>query len=350
MELTINETPKRTSKNFKINNIQIDENTIPKKISQFSNLNIKLENSNITNNIKNTKLKYGLGKEIENQVIENSNQKIFINIENSNNEESTLEFTLDEKNSNLVDNIQIQAQQNTKCTIIIKYLSKAKKAYHNGQITLTAKQNSNVNIVILNLLNEEDTNLLAIENNIEENANANYVIIDLGAKQSIINYYSNIKEKNAQNTVKGIYIGKKNQILDQNYIAELWGENNNINIDIQGALQDNSKKHFKGTIDFKKGSKKSVGSENENCILLSERAKSISLPMLLCSEEDVEGAHSSSCGKIEEKELFYVMSRGFSQKEAMKLMVRAKFNNIIKSVDNKQLQEEILNEIDKRLD
>jgi len=85
-------------------------------------------------------------------------------------------------------------------------------------------------------------------------------------------------------------------------------------------------------------------------MLLSDNAKSLSLPMLLCSEEDVEGMHSSSAGKIEEKELFYIMSRGFSKKEAMKLMVRAKFNNIIESITSKELQEEILNQIDKRLD
>ena len=51
--------------------------------------------------------------------------------------------------------------------------------------------------------------------------------------------------------------------------------------------------------------------------------------MLLCSEEDVEGNHSSSAGKVGEKELFYIMSRGFNEKEAMKLLVRAKFNKII---------------------
>ena len=63
-------------------------------------------------------------------------------------------------------------------------------------------------------------------------------------------------------------------------------------------------------------------------MLLSDKAKSIALPMLLCSEEEVEGNHSSSAGKIGEKELFYIMSRGFELKEAMKLLVRAKFNKI----------------------
>lgn len=85
-------------------------------------------------------------------------------------------------------------------------------------------------------------------------------------------------------------------------------------------------------------------------MLLSDKAKSIALPMLLCSEEDVEGNHSSSAGKVGEKELFYIMSRGFELKEAMKLMVRAKFNKILENITDEDLKQKILEEIDKKLD
>ena len=85
-------------------------------------------------------------------------------------------------------------------------------------------------------------------------------------------------------------------------------------------------------------------------MLLSDTAKSLSLPMLLCSEEDVTGNHASSAGKIDSKELFYIMSRGFKEKEAIKLMVRAKFNKIIETINSKTLKNEILSKIDEKLD
>lgn len=153
----------------------------------------------------------------------------------------------------------------------------------------------------------------------------------------------------AKNTLNTIYLGKETQVFDLNYIGELRGEKSEIDIEVQGALKDNAKKHFKGTIDFKRGSKKAKGNENEFCMLLSNEARSIALPMLLCSEEDVEGNHSSATGKIGNKELFYIMSRGFDKKEAMKLMVRARFNSIIEKIENEELKAEILNEIDARL-
>ena len=43
------------------------------------------------------------------------------------------------------------------------------------------------------------------------------------------------------------------------------------------------------------------------------------------------------------------MSRGFNEKEAMKLLVRAKFNNIIEKIGYEEIKNEILSEIDNRL-
>ena len=51
-----------------------------------------------------------------------------------------------------------------------------------------------------------------------------------------------------------------------------------------------------------------------------------------------------------EKELFYIMSRGFELKEAMKLMVRAKFNKVLATIKNEEIRNEIIAEMNNRLD
>ena len=350
--LKLNETPIRTAKNFKINNIKLEDNIIPRNVRSFENVDIINESSNIIidNNVKFINLNYGLGKDLENLNIQ-ANQNINIEINSKTNKNVYVDFEFDEDNLDLLDNIIITANENAKATVIIKYKSEVNiKAFHNGIIRVNAIKNSNIKVILVNLLNNESNNFIAIENTLQENAKVNYCIVDFGGKNSITNYYSNLIGNNSDNKLNTIYLGKDNQLFDLNYIGELKGEKTNINIEVQGALKDNAKKHFKGTIDFKKGCKKAVGNENEACMLLSENAKSLALPMLLCSEEDVEGNHSTSSGKIGEKELFYIMSRGFEYKDAMKLMVRAKFNKILENIKDEELKEEILQEIDKRLD
>lgn len=349
--LKINETPARTSRNFNINNIKLKNIEIPENITTFENVTITGENPIIENNTSNINLVYGLGEVLISQVKTQSNQKLKLTIDSKVNKETQIEFQFDDENLALLEDIEIVAKEDTNSTIIIKYLSDDKvQAYHNGILRVNAKENSNINIIIVNLMNSNSNNFMSIENSLEDNSKINYCIVDFGGKNSITNYYSNIIGANSDNKLNTIYLGKENQLFDLNYIGELRGEKSNIDIEVQGALKDSAKKHFKGTIDFKKGCKKATGNENEACMLLSDKAKSLALPMLLCSEEDVEGNHSSSAGKIGEKELFYIMSRGFELKEAMKLMVRAKFNKILENIENKGLKEEILQEIDERLD
>lgn len=352
--LKLNETPVRTAKNFRINNIKLENIAVPEVIPIFENVTIIGDTSKIDiDSNTDTNLVYGLSEELTNQVKHGANQKIKLNINSNQNEksEAEIDFNFDNENAVLIDNIEIIANKNTKSTVIIKYTSnKENECYHNGIIKAKTEKNAELNIVLVNLMNTKSNNFLAIENDFEENAKINYTIVDFGGKHSITNYYSNLQGDNCDNQLNTIYLGKENQVFDLNYIGELRGKKSNIDIEVQGALKDTSKKHFKGTIDFKKGCKKATGNENEACMLLSDTAKSIALPMLLCSEEEVEGNHSSSAGKIGEKELFYIMSRGFELKEAMKLMVRARFNQILEKIENENLREEILQEIDKRID
>ena len=328
-KLRVNNTPVRTSRNFLINNLEV-ELEIPQK-DEFTNLKIINEKSNIDNNVSNKPLTYGMGKILEELNYETANSKIRIQTSNKK-ENIQIIYEFDDNNINLINQIEIIANGNTNVTIVYKSKT-SKKCFHNGIIRTTVKENAQLNVTIINLLNEESDNLEAIENQLEKNSTTNYTIIDIGAKTSVSNY-----------------LGINNQKKDLNYIAELKGERTNIEIDVQGALKDSAKKNFKGTIDFKKGCKKAKGNENEYCMLLSNKAKSIALPMLLCTEEDVEGNHSTASGKVDEKQLFYIMTRGFSYKEAVKLIVKSKFNKIIDRIPDKNLKDEIINEIDKRLD
>lgn len=351
--MIINETPVRTPKNFNINNIKIENIYLSKKMEKFSNINIigKDTKVKIDNNIDSYNLTYGIDKKLEEQVKKYANANIKMTIDSKTDRELQIQFKFDKDNKKLLENIEIIANPDTKETVILKYKTEEdEKYFHNGIIRATAKENSILNIVIVNFMNIKSNNFMNLENQIEKNAKIKYTIVDFGGKNSITNYYSNLKGESSENALNSIYLGKEHQLFDLNYIGEVKGEKSNINIEVQGALTGTSKKNFKGTINFKKGCKKSKGNENEACVLLSDKAKSIALPMLLCSEEDVEGNHSTSSGKVGERELFYIMSRGFTEKEAIKLIVRAKFNKILETIKNKDLTDEILSEIDKKME
>ena len=108
--LKLNETPIRTARNYNINNIELENIELPKSISQFKNVSII--GVEYTNNINTNNLTYGLSKTLENQVKQNSNQKIKIHVQN--NENAQIDFKFDKQNTRLVENIEIVSKENSR--------------------------------------------------------------------------------------------------------------------------------------------------------------------------------------------------------------------------------------------
>jgi len=317
MKYILNETPIRTSNNFRINDITLDLNIEEKELSKI-NVNGEYKESIKENFNSKINLKH--------------NKYRCIDIDAS----KDIEITSELETNYLVDQININIKDNS--NIVIKYTG---NGYCNSKICINASKYSKANITVMNLLSKDSISLISFENSIDESSNININFIDLGGKVRLSNYYS-VLERNSINTFNNLYIGKESDRIDMNYYMVNKGEKTNSNIEIAGALFDQSNKSFKGIIDFLEGSKNAIGYENENCLLFSNTCVSKSLPMLLCHEEDVNGTHSVSTGKVDEDKLFYLTSKGIDEEEAKKLIMLGNFNKVLERVNNK---EEIINYI-----
>ena len=252
---------------------------------------------------------------------------------------------------NTESTVIIDAEENSKSEIIIIYRSKENyNIEYKAQCTINAENNSFVKVTKINLMNDsihfQDVN----ESFIKDEAECLFSVIDIGAQTSSVKYSGNLEGRNSKNEIKSIYIGSAEKKINNDYECIHRGAKSSSDISVKGALAENAVKKFKGTIDFRRGCSGSKGAEDEYCMLLSDKARSIALPILLCEEEDVSGAHSASSGKIDESKIFYLMSRGLGYNEARKLIVKSQFNEVIDKINDSDLREEIIREIDRRLD
>ena len=89
-------------------------------------------------------------------------------------------------------------------------------------------------------------NFVSIQSELAENSNLKYTIIDFGGKNSITNYYSNLKGNFSENNLNSIYLGKENQLFDLNYIGELRGIESKLArcISMYSELSEAEKKEF----------------------------------------------------------------------------------------------------------
>lgn len=238
----------------------------------------------------------------------------------------------------LIDRIVFNYEENSSCNFIITYISKDDNKHFHSLLETTKSSKSSIgNITYINLMNDESTNMISIENDVYNKANITHNIIDIGGNIRLYNVYSNLLEESATNSLNNIYIGTSSNIIDMNYYLQNTAKNTVNNMRVEGYLNDNSKKNFRGTIDFISGCSNSIGEENENCILLSDTCISRSLPQMLCGEENVVGTHGVSSGTVDKEKLFYLMSRGISKKDSEKLIIMSKFNQILNNIPSEEI-------------
>ncbi len=107
------------------------------------------------------------------------------------------------------------------------------------------------------------------------------------------------------------------------------GKHTDSRIFSSGVLSGRSSKLLRGTIDFRRGCSGSEGSESEDVLLLDKAVRSRSVPVILCSEEDVAGSHGATAGSPDERLLYYMEARGLSPEDALKMLSRAKLEAVI---------------------
>ena len=66
-------------------------------------------------------------------------------------------------------------------------------------------------------------------------------------------------------------------------------------------------------------------------------------------EEEVEGQHAASIGRLDEAKLYYLRSRGLSEAQARRLMVDARFAPAIDKIPLDSLQDEVRENVARRL-
>lgn len=294
----------------------------------------------------------GIGKDFVSFVEQFYNSGISLYIPNNTkiNTPIKLNFNMDGENPNLIDQNIIVAESNSELTLIFDYNTEDEvKAFHNGITKIYAKENSKINIVKIQRLNDFSHSFDSNVAFVEGHGQVNWISVEIGSNISGANYATYLDDDASEGNLSSIYLGDNNRQMDLEYSMIFKGRHSIGNIETHGVLMDNSKKVFRGNLDFKRGAKSSKGSEEEFAILMDPTVISDSIPALLCDEDDVEGHHAASAGQIDDNQLFYLMSRGLNERESKKLIVEASFSPIIDMIASDELKDIIKNEVDRRL-
>ncbi|MCR5735268.1 MAG: SufD family Fe-S cluster assembly protein [Lachnospiraceae bacterium] len=223
----------------------------------------------------------------------------------------------------------IIAGEGSEITVVMDYSSKRDDSGFFGvQTILHACKNATINLVKIELLGKNYLHFDDIGADCDSEGKINTIQMILGGRKSYVGVNVELSGYKSRYTGNTGYLCIDDQFLDMNWYIGHSGKRSESELTVKGALRDRAFKTFRGTIDLKHGAKGAKGEEIEETLLLSEAVKNNTLPVILCDEDDVEGAHGATIGRLSKDMLFYMESRGLSEREAEILMTKGKLNSV----------------------
>jgi Fe-S cluster assembly protein SufD len=96
---------------------------------------------------------------------------------------------------------------------------------------------------------------------------------------------------------------------------------------------------FQGRIIVRPHAQKTDGKMMTRALLLSDESEADNKPELEIFADDVTCGHGATSGALDDTLLFYLRSRGLSEKEAQALLIQAFLGEAIEQIGNDELRE-----------
>ena len=115
---------------------------------------------------------------------------------------------------------------------------------------------------------------------------------------------------------------------------------------IKFVLDDNAQGHFIGDLKIAQDAQQTEAHQTNRNLLLSETAEMRTQPQLEIYADDVKATHGASTGQLDEAALFYMQQRGIDKQKARQLLVGAFMKDVLNSISDERVREDLLNAID----
>ncbi len=149
--------------------------------------------------------------------------------------------------------------------------------------------------------------------------------------------------------VRGANILKSKEHADATLFLDHAAEGSESKALFKSVLEDASQAVFQGKILVRPGAQKTDARMMARALLLSEGAQANCKPELEIFADDVQCAHGSTVGALDENLVFYLMARGIGRMEAEALLTEAFIGEVIDAVETRTVREALAALVAERL-
>ena len=171
----------------------------------------------------------------------------------------------------------------------------------------------------------------------------------LGSRLAKVNQHVALAGEDAHAQVNGVMFTEGKQHLSYHTLQHHQAPHCKSDLLYKGALQDQSRLVWRGMIKVDPGAQKTDGYQRNDNLMLSDHARADSIPGLEIQADDVRCTHGSTTGRVDDEMIFYAQTRGFTRKEATRMVVAGFFQQVFDRITIDSVREALGEAIGRRI-
>ncbi len=193
---------------------------------------------------------------------------------------------------------------------------------HAGCVELYVKEGATLRYSTIENWSKNMLNLNTKRAIVEKNGTIEWVSGSFGSQISMLYPMSILKGEGARAEFTGVSFAGKGQNLDTGAKVIHAAPNTSSTINSKSISKNGGKATYRGVLKVNSNAYNSKSMVSCESLMLDNKSKSDTIPVIDLLNDDVEIGHEAKIGKISDESIFYLMTRGISEDEAKSMIVR----------------------------
>ncbi|MFH1785195.1 MAG: Fe-S cluster assembly protein SufB [Candidatus Micrarchaeota archaeon] len=203
---------------------------------------------------------------------------------------------------------------------------------HTGVVEIFAEKNAHVRYITLQNWSNNVYNLVTQRGIAKQNSMIEWIDANMGSVVTQKYPCVILAEEGARGRVISMTTAGENQNIDSGGKMVHLAPNTSSTIISKSISSKGGTSTFRADVKMKPEARDSTSFTNCQGLMLDPISKNNSVPKFYIENGDSTISHEASVGKLDERKIFYLMSRGISRKEAENLLVLGFFDSFIKEL------------------
>lgn len=238
--------------------------------------------------------------------------------------------------------LHIHARERAEATIVVHLRSNGSPLLVAGVTEVYADQGAKVRLLFDNRWGPDTQDYSSVRSKLGRDSDVRIGTLAFGSRIFKQTVEALIEGEGANSEIRGVALGADDQHFDFVTLQDHIGPRTTSNVEIKSALAGSSKSIYYGITRVEPTAGGSEANQVNRNLLLSGHSKADSDPVLeILTADVIRCGHGATVGPVDQEALFYLQSRGLTERSSLQLLVSGFFNSVAQTFPIEGLEQVI---------